>query len=212
MKNTVIVNLNNNVKCECIESFADGTNRIIIEMKHSQYHSPIFALYSGSDTEVLNGKVVNESTREIEIPYIWVESKKTFHLSITDQVINARVEFSTLNIVPDQNMIIKNDHDVVFTIYMKIPSPNFRIATKDNLGVVQIGENLKVTDEGILSADVSREDIERLEEEIKNAKAGAIAIRTIERPYQIIECKKIYNEPNNFKVITGIMTTYEEVE
>lgn len=212
MKNTVIINLNNNVKCECIESFADGTNRVIVEMRHSQYRSPVFALNSGSVTEVLNEKIMNESTREIEIPYIWIESKEIFHLSITDQTINARVEFSTLNIVPDQNMIIKNNHDEVFTIYMKIPTPNFRIATKDNLGVIQVGENLTISETGILAAEVSRKDIERLEEDIKNAQASAIAIKMIERPYKAIECKRIVSEPNNFNVIRGIMTTYEEVE
>lgn len=92
-----------------------------------------------------------------------------------------------------------------------------KIATKKQLGIVQIGDNLTITDEGILSAEVSANDIKKIEEEIQSMKDGGLGkgiLRTINNEWHntLGAVTGLFGGTSDIHPRYGTLTTYLEVE
>lgn len=215
MKNTITIDVDNNCSCECVDSVSDGTNQIILDCHSTKFENPSFLLSDGETETTLS---VQDSSigKTVKIPFVSVSKKDIFWVIIRDSSIEQEMQFSNKDIT-DQSLIVKNTGIKKYLVYMKVIEPSMHIATKESIGQVQIGDNLTITDEGILSAEVSANDIKKIEEEIQSMKDGGLGkgiLRTInaERHNKLGAVTGLFNGTSDIHPRYGTLTTYLEVE
>lgn len=110
MKNTLILDMDNNASCECIQQLADNTNRVFVEMYSVFYEAPTFNLIAGSVNTQLNYTKEN-NVYKLALPDT-ISQYDAFKLSISDKSLsqNTEINFKCNNLKSSGNMLLKKEN------------------------------------------------------------------------------------------------------
>lgn len=161
MKNTIILNLDNDAACECLDKIADGTNRIVIQAHSERYNYPIFNLTTeGYSKNVDVGK--ENGTFDFEIPNTLIFNCAEFSLNIGG--IGKVVNLLFLNETSlEGNLITEKKTERGFINKSNLKNKTgVPIATRSSLGVIKVGEGLNIEPDGELSSEAG--DLEAMTE------------------------------------------------
>lgn len=110
MKNTLILDMDNNASCECIQQLADNTNRVFVEMYSIFYEAPTFNLIAGSVNTQLN-YTKEDNVYKLALPDT-ISQYDAFKLSVSDKPLsrNTEINFKCSNLKSNGNMLLKKEN------------------------------------------------------------------------------------------------------
>lgn len=110
MKNTLILDMDNNASCECIQQLADNTNRVFVEMYSIFYEAPTFNLIAGSVNTQLN-YTKEDNVYKLMLPDT-ISQYDAFKLSVSDKPLsrNTEINFKCSNLKSNGNMLLKKEN------------------------------------------------------------------------------------------------------
>lgn len=161
MKNTVVINCDNNYSVDCMEMLGNSGNSIWIEA-HSKRNLHFFI----DSIEIITEYTGNIYAFKIPNSYHEKNGEFTLHIKMND-VIEKSFLFKCKDINVNGNLIVRNQDYYFDVTYTVENTTNVPIATTLSLGVVKGGDNVKIRSNGTMYADgITTESISNAEIDI----------------------------------------------
>lgn len=168
MKNTIIIDLDNDGKCDCIDSVYDGTQRLFIEARSNLYPNPIFNILADEISQNIEFEN-NENMFLMEIPSIFLYDHQqfTFNVGGIKEVIT--LYFLCNSLERNGNLILKQQTENGYLLRTFVKNTTgIPIATRSSLGVVRVGDGLSIEGDGNLTSNggnteaITQADLDRI--------------------------------------------------
>lgn len=152
MKNTLTI-VQGSI-CTCVDSVANGSNSIYIEVEVKEATNPTLKIMDSVTNLTPN------ATNTVEIPEEFFTSSATVTFQYSDEIYTGKIFTINFPATLEGNLSVNKISDYVFNA--KYTKPNsggdsyeLPIMTRETLGGAKVGDNMAITADGHLYAEVA---------------------------------------------------------